>query len=118
MSLKVNELLDKTELEEYIQHTIFKRIRIILEISNKLQTNFMNHLFNNDNIQINTNSDLANSYSIEKNHIVEHPILEVNNLLDNLYIGSLIPISCGHNGNYSETELQFIKYELIKAKFI
>jgi hypothetical protein len=44
--------------------------------------------------------------------------LELIKEIESLNLGSLIPVTCGHNGNLSESELHIMKYELVKAKFI
>ena len=112
-------MLNQGEVEQNKGHEIFARLRIILHLFDKLDKSFTTHLFNNESLNsINTNSNVVNTLSLEKSDTGEHSIVEINNLLNHLYFGNLIPLTCGHNGNYNETELHFIRYQLLKAKFI
>jgi hypothetical protein len=112
LDLKVREIIAQREYQEYKHLEIFNKIQILLETCNKLDTNFSNILMP-ENIGSHTNSN--NTISI---NTLETQSNDITNILSNLNIGNLIPLSCGHNGNYNETEIHFIKYELIKGKFI
>lgn len=112
---------------------IFKTLEIILEIFNKINNSFHKTVLNNASLKSTLNSSdsastntaehpLSNALSTENivNTVTpntqQSSAIELSNSLPS--IGNLIPLSCGHNGNFSETELHLIRYELIKAKFL
>lgn len=108
-------MLLQQSIKELEHHAMFQPvindIRSLVEIINRIEIQFKHLLFKN-----NTNSSIIMTKSSETSSETESK--QLSNEIEELNIGNLIPLSCGHNGNYNESEVLFIKNELEKANFI
>ncbi len=96
----------KLPILKNIENLHKKMIKISKEFSRLL---FIDSLGNNGETIINRTGEITNSKSN----------LNIEVFFNKFHkVGSLIPISCGHNGNMSDSELQLLNEELKRFKFI
>jgi hypothetical protein len=88
-------------MKQSINQQIFNDLNVLSESFKKIRGHFANILYN-----------------INDNFIDERIDSSEFNIVNKMNAGVLIPITCGHNGSYNETELQYLKYEFLKANFI
>jgi hypothetical protein len=110
----LESLLNRKEANENKNSIIIKSTEKVLKYIQKLNVSFSSILFKN-----NTSNNLANSINSSDGRVdTQDNILDFSKRIEKMNLGTYIPVSCGHNGNFSETELHLIRYEMIKLKFI
>jgi hypothetical protein len=110
----LESMLNRKEALEHKNLEIFKNTEKVLKFIKKLNSSFSAILFKN-----NLSSNLGNSITSNQGRVdTLDNILDFSKSIEKMNLGTLIPVSCGHNGNFSETELHLIRYEMIKLKFI
>ena len=64
--------------------------------------------------------DIFDKFLVKNNSVeIRHTIIkESENFMKNLSIGKIIPLKCGHNGNFSREELDLYRLILIANKII
>ena len=65
---------------------------------------------NNPDVSLNMTTEFISAESYRS--------AQLSDFIENLNIGVLIPLNCGHNGLYSHSEMEMLSFYLLNSKFI
>lgn len=100
----LSKLLNQSINEDIKHSQIYINVKIISDLFEKVENSFNSLLFKKSLNPERLDSSMTG--------------LDMSNEIDKMNIGNLIPLSCGHNGNYNDREINYIKLELEKSGFL
>jgi hypothetical protein len=119
-------------------HRLKQALKILSESFSKIEYFYNSKLFKSDgsatplnpellsenNLIVNTNGSNGSDDQSETSMTAENTISEtyrlgqLSDLILNLNNGNLIPLTCGHNGLYCNSEMEMFSLYLLNSKFL
>jgi hypothetical protein len=108
------------KIESYFNSKLFKNAPTSardLNTFESLNNNSFPHMVAQEN-EPDSNNDSSINISQEVINMDSYRSAQLSDFVNNLNIGVLIPLNCGHNGTYSSSEMEMLGFYLLNSKFI
>ncbi len=108
------------KIESYFNNKLFKNLPGARELNTfeSLNNSSFPHMVTQENDSSDTNPDVSINISQEVINMDSYRSAQLSDFVNNLNIGVLLPLNCGHNGVYNSSEMEMLGFYLLNSKFI
>lgn len=122
---KVAKIADNPDIYLIDNHNLRSNIKIFAGYMWRIEAFFNSIIFRNPNLlyheDVEDDLDIISSnreIKLDERYTTYTSNSMLSDLIENINIGDLLPLECGHNGVYSQIELEYLHHALIRSKLI